>query len=177
MAIDPALQPTYPVQTPPIVAPRTQGMVISLMNIAQMRYMAFEPFSPANSTIPCGVVVTGTTDAMGKTIVTQPTAPGSNLLGVTLWNQQRFLNWNAANGYFEYQANDLVSLLEEGDVIMYSEVAVDVGQPVYNRIAVNGALTRIGALSNAAGTGLELVPRARFLEKSAPGLVRLHVDF
>ncbi len=176
MPIDPALESTFPVQTPPIVAHRTQGMVISLMNINQMRYMAFEAFSPSNVAIPCGVFLTGTTDAMGKTILTQPTAPGSNILGASIWNQQRFLNWNAVNGYYEYQPNDLVSLLEEGDIVMYSEVAVDVGQPVYNRIAVNGALTRIGGLSNAAGTGLELVPRARFLEKSAPGLVRVHVD-
>lgn len=175
MPLDPNIQPKYNVNTPPIVAPRTQGQIISLMNIDQMRYMAFEPFS--GSALPCGVIVTGSTNTMGKTIVSQPTATGTMLLGATIWNQQRILTWNNALSCYMYAADDMVSLLEEGDIVMYSEVAVDVGQPVYNRVVADAALNRIGALSNAAGTGLELVPRARFLEKSAAGLVRVHVDF
>lgn len=176
MALDPTTQALYTVNTPPLVTPRIQGMIISLMNIDQMRFCSFEPFTGA--AIPCGVVVSGTTNTMGKTIVNQPTAPGSNLLGVTLYNPQRILTWNNTSGYYQYAVDDMASLLEEGDVVMYSEVAVEVGQPVYNRIAVDAGLNRIGALSNVAGTGLELVPRAKFLEKtSSPGLVRVHVDF
>lgn len=176
MALDPTVQAQYLVNTPPLVAPRTQGQVISLMNIDQMRFMAFEPFSGASG-IPCGVVVSATTNTMGKTVVTQPTVAGQPLIGVTIWNQQRLLDYNSVLGQYVYKPDDLISLLEEGDVVMFSEIAVDVGQPVYSRLVADAALTRIGAISNTAGAGLELIPRAKFLEKSPAGLVRVHVDF
>lgn len=175
MALDPSVVPGYNVNTAPLAAPRTQGQVISLMNIDQMRYCAFEPFSSGE--LPCGVVVTGTTNSMGKTTVTQPTSAGSLLLGVTIWNQQRILTYDNTLNVYKYRADDMVSLLEEGDIVMYSEVATEVGQPVYFRHTADAALNVIGAISNVAGTGLELLPRAKFLEKANAGLVRVHVDF
>jgi hypothetical protein len=162
----------YPVTTPPFVPEKFQGMIISLMG-RQYRFCAFEPLAAVD--LEAGVFVTGTTDALGNFNVQKPTSTAAKILGVTLLNFQRVLTWDASLGVFKYPAFSMVSLVEEGDIVMYSEVSVDVGDSVYFRHTVNGGLNRIGALANVAGTGLDLAPAGtKFLEKTtSPGLVRV----
>jgi hypothetical protein len=164
----------YPVQTAPLIPEKFQGMIISLMN-RQYRFCAFEPMT-GTTPVEAGVFVTGAVDVLGNTIVTKPIVAGAKILGVTLLNFQRILTWDVAQNCFLYPPNTIVSLLEEGDTVMYAETAVDVADPVYFRVSANAALTRIGAVTNATGVGLDLSPRAKFLEKtSAPGLVRVSI--
>lgn len=162
----------YAVTTAPLYPERFLGMLISLMG-RQYRFCAFEPIAATD--IEAGVLVSGVIDALGTTNVSKPTTPGAKILGVTLLNFQRVLTWDAALGAFKYPAFSMVSLIEEGDIVMYAESAVDVADPVFYRIAVNGALTRIGALTNVAGVGLEPAPaNMKFLEKiTAAGSVRV----
>jgi hypothetical protein len=164
---------TYSVNTPPITPDKWQGQIISLA-ARQYRFSSLEPFS--NGVLECGVVVTGTVDALGVMKVAKPTSTGQRILGVSLLNFQRLLTWNNA-GYFQYPDNDLVTLVTEGDIVMYAEVAVDPGDPVWFRHTASGGNTRIGALGKATGTGLDALPGAKFLDKtSAAGLVRVSLN-
>lgn len=161
----------YTVTTPPVPPVKFAGMVISLSG-RQFRFSAFEPL--AGEELEVGVFVSGVTSALGVTTVTKPTTTGAKILGFTYLNWQRPLVWDEALGTYKYTSGHMVSLLEEGDTVAYSEVAVNVGDDVFFRYGVDAGLTRIGALSNVAGTGKDPVARARFLEKtSAPGLVRI----
>jgi hypothetical protein len=55
---------------------------------------------------------------------------------------------------------------------MFVETVTEVGDKVYFRHTIDGAKNRIGALSNIAGVGLELLPNAIFAESlAAPGIV------
>lgn len=162
---------SYNVNTPPIVPEKWQGQLISLAG-RQYRFSTFEPY--ASGDLEAGVFVTIATDALGVNRVSKPTTTGAKIVGVTLLNFQRVLSWDSVLSAHKYVSGDIVSLIEEGDIVMYAEVAVDIGDPVYLRHTVDTGLTRIGALGKAAGTGKDLVPNAKFLEKtSAPGLVRV----
>lgn len=174
MAIDPANTPQYLVQTPPLVAERALGMIISMIG-RRYRFCAYEPFS--NGLLECGVFVSPTYDpVLYKTKVAKPTAAGGKILGVTILNFQRVMNYDAVLDAYVLPNDSLVSILEMGDIVMYTEVAVSVGDPVYFRYGVDTGKTRIGALSNVAGTGLDLYPNAQFLEaKTSPGLVRVNI--
>lgn len=164
---------SYNVNTPPITPDKWQGQIISLAN-RHFRFSTLEPFS--NGVLEAGVVVTGTVDSLGVLKVAKPTSTGQRILGVTLLNFQRLLTWNST-GYFQYPDNDLVTLVTEGDIVMYSEVAVDPGDPVFFRHTVNAGLNRIGALNKASGTGLDSLPGAKFLDKTAAaGLVRVSLS-
>ena len=167
----PGINLTYAVNTPPIQPEKWQGQIISLMG-RQYRFSSIEPL--ANGTLEAGVVVTGTVNALGVMRVAKPTATGTRILGVSVLNFQRILTWDNTLSAFKYADGDMVTLIEEGDVVMYAEVAVDPGDPVWFRHTADGGLTRIGALGKATGTGKDLLPGAKFLDKtSAPGLVRL----
>lgn len=162
---------TYAVNTPPIQPEKWQGQIISLMG-RQYRFSSIEPFS--NGALECGVFVTGTVDSLGVMKVAKPTTANTRILGVSVLNFQRLLDWDSVLNCFKYKDNDMVTLIQEGDVVMYAEVAVDPGDPVFLRHTVDTGLTRIGALGKASGTGKEAVPGAKFLDKtSAAGLVRV----
>lgn len=162
---------TYAVNTPPIQPEKWQGQIISLMG-RQYRFSSIEPL--ADGVLEAGVVVTGTVDALGVMRVSKPTATAARILGVSVLNFQRILEWDAVLNVFKYADDDMVTLIEEGDVVMYAEVSVDPGDPVWFRHTANGGNTRIGALGKATGTGLDLLSGAKFLDKTAaPGLVRV----
>jgi len=166
------LQPIYSVNTPPLYPERFQGMIISLM-MRQYRFCAFEPL--AGEPLECGVFVTMTSNTtLGFETVSKPTVAGAKIFGASLLNFQRVLNWDATQKVFSYPQGTIVSLLEEGDMVMYAERPAEIGDPVHNRYAADGAFTRLGALSNAPGAGLDPVPGAKFLERvTSPGLVRV----
>ena len=70
-------------------------------------------------------------------------------------------------GTADYVDGDSVPVLTTGGIWVYSEAAVSDGSPVYVRTAANGGLTQLGAFAPAAGTGLTLVPNARFVRDSS----------
>lgn len=161
--------PLYSVTTPPYSTNRHAGSLWSIMG-RQFRYCAFE--GAADTALGCGQFVTATVDALGNYRFKQLSAATDKIFGVSFLNTQRVLTWNSTLEVFEYQADDPVSLIEEGDVFMYAEVAVAAGDPVFTRHAIDAGLNRIGALGKAAGTGLVAVPGAKFLKAlAAPGLV------
>jgi len=70
-------------------------------------------------------------------------------------------------GTADYVDGDSVSVLTTGGIWVYSEAGVQDGSSVYVRTAANGGLTQLGAFAPAAGTGLTLVPGARFVRNSS----------
>lgn len=73
----------------------------------------------------------------------------------------------ATLGSGDYADAETVPVMSEGGIWVYSEAAVNDGDPVYVRTAVNGGLNVLGAFAPAAGTGLTLLTRARFVRQSA----------
>ena len=142
---------------------RHQGSLASIIS-RQYRFCAFEPV--ADDLLPCGVFVTLVADAMGNYRAKPLASANDKVYGVSFYNEQRILVWSDALKAFQYQKDDIVSLIEEGDIFMYSEVAVNIGDDVFARHTANGGLNRIGALANAAGTGLVAIPGAKFVKKT-----------
>lgn len=170
---------TYPVNTPPLVPEKLQGMRIT-QSAAQFKFSNFEGMAgddvitiktgETKTGIESGVFVTAVSNALGDLTFKKLTAASDKIYGFTFLNFQRALLWSESLHCFFYQKGDEVTLVTEGDYVGYSEKPVETLDPVYQRIAVDGTNTRIGALSNAAGTGLMLIPGAKFIEKiSAPG--------
>ena len=158
----------YKVNTPPYSTDRHAGSLWSIMG-RQFRYCAFE--GVADVALPCGVFVTATKDALNNYRFKQLSGATDKIFGVSYLNTQRLLTWDDTNKVFMYSADDLVSLIEEGDIFMYAEAAVEAGDTVYSRYAADAALTRIGATAPAAGTGL-VQTTAKFLKSlTAPGIV------
>lgn len=93
--------------------------------------------------------------------VALPSATGQAMLGVTLFNgTECYRDQDEPYGYLDDQQ---VAIMREGHIIVYCEVAVIAyGDPVYVRHTANGGLNVIGGVANAAGTGLDLVPGAKF---------------
>ena len=69
-------------------------------------------------------------------------------------------------GSGDYADAESVPVMSEGGIWVYSEAAVSDGDPVYVRTAVNGALNVLGSFAPAAGTGLTLLTKARFVRSS-----------
>lgn len=67
-----------------------------------------------------------------------------------------------ANVLAHYVDGDTVPCLYEGSIVVATETAVAAGDPVYVRLAASGGLTSLGMFANAAGTGLVLLPNAKF---------------
>jgi hypothetical protein len=63
-----------------------------------------------------------------------------------------------------YRRGDIVDILAQGvgTVELDSALTIKYGDAVYVRHTANGALTKLGAVSNASGTGLAQVTGARF---------------
>lgn len=93
--------------------------------------------------------------------VALPSATGQTMLGVALFNGvECYLDQDEPYGYLDGQQ---VAIARDCEIIVYCEVSsVAYGDPVYVRHTVNGALDQLGAVSNVAGTGLDLVPGCRF---------------
>jgi hypothetical protein len=72
-----------------------------------------------------------------------------------------------SGGPASYVDGEGVPCLTSGGIYVASEAAVADGDPVYVRTAVSGSNLVLGAFSNAAGTGLTLVPNAKFKRGAA----------
>lgn len=81
----------------------------------------------------------------------------------------------------------LPNVMEFGEMVCYTEQVTKARDPVYFRYAVDATApgyvagarryNAIGNLSNAAGTGLLLLPNCKFLkDKDEPGLVWTRID-
>lgn len=150
---------------------RHPGSLASVIS-RQYRFCAFEPV--ADTALECGVFVTLTPDALGNYRAKHLAAATDKIYGVSYYNEQRIMDWSEPLKAFTYRQDDIVSLIEEGDIFMFAEVAVNAGDDVFTRFAPNGGLTRIGALTNVAGTGVVAVPRAKFLKRmTAPGITQV----
>lgn len=66
---------------------------------------------------------------------------------------------------YGYNRGDTVAALELGKGVaeLDSAVSIEYGDPVYYRHSVDGSLDKIGAVTNAAGTGLAQDTRAQFV--------------
>src|SRR5579885_2055892 len=107
-----------------------------------------------------------------------PSATGGVFAGIAVLNDQ----WGETESDLEaglppgYKPGYPIGLATFGDWWVYSEVAVNINDPVYFRYTAAAAPNNvIGRYSNVAGTGFDPVPKARFLDKSAgAGIVRIN---
>jgi hypothetical protein len=163
------INPDYSPKTPPISTERHLGSLASGSQ-KQFRFCMLEPIADETNGIPCGSFFTGSYDAMGVFRAKLPSQANDKIFGLVYHNIQRLLDWDETLKAFKYPKGEIVTGLNEGDVFSYTEAACNPGDKVYQRIAVDGSLDRIGSLANAAGTGLLEIPGAKFISKmSAPG--------
>jgi len=163
--------PTYSVNTPPLTPDKIQGQIISLAN-RDYRYCSFE--ATAGADLPAGVFLTMVENALTGNTLVVPSATGSKLFGVSIFRESLVMKYNDTDGYYYYEEGDPVSMIEKGDIVMYSETTSAIGDPVFVRHTADGGNTRIGAIANATGTGLDEVTWATYLDSlDAPGLVRV----
>ena len=153
------------------------GMVASLIT-SDLRSTI--PELTAGATAICGTLCNITTNStklvIGNTFVTSNTNP----LGIIAFNPNRVYASNQANldNALIYTQGDPLTVLTQGDIVMFAEVAVNAGDPVFYRTATNGAsLTIPNKVSNVTGTGVVALTGARFMQStSAAGLVIVHID-
>lgn len=139
-----------------------EGMIPTLVN-KTMRYCADENLALVN--IPFGAVVSRVTSS--KFQVTQPTATAARIAGICVGNMQR--SPITIGGVMHVRATDPVTVLENGDIVMYSEAAGKRGDQVYFRYAVDAGRTRLSAIANAAGTGLDPLRGGIYLQDCTAG--------
>ena len=147
-----------------------EGMIPSLVN-KTMRYCAAENVAAVN--MPHGSVVSRV--LASPRLVTQPTATAARVSGIVVANMQRVAI--PINGVLCVKAGDPVTVLEDGDIVMFSEVAAKRGDQVFFRFAVNAGLTRLGAIAPAAGIGLDPLRGGVYLQDCPPGLVWIKYAF
>lgn len=108
-----------------------------------------------------------------------PSATGGVFMGLAVLNDQ----WGQSEADLQaglapgYKPGQPIGLATFGDWFVYAEVAVNVNDPVYFRHTAAAAPNdAIGRYRNAATTGFDQVPKARFLDKSTgAGLVRINL--
>lgn len=102
------------------------------------------------------------------------TAAGQTILGVTVKNDRL---WVPSGGVEGFQVGEQVDILTMGDIWVPCEVTtVQPDQPVFVRHTANGGLNVIGGVANAAGTGLEAVPGAKFKSIRYSGLATITLN-
>ncbi|MEY2833309.1 MAG: hypothetical protein RLZZ574_2568 [Cyanobacteriota bacterium] len=171
MTINPTLKPTYKVIPVDYVAPKIQGNWVDIYQ-TKNRFVVSQYLNEAE--LESGVVIcaTGAHPIHGYTRVSKPVAAGSKIVGISQTNPTLLMVWDEALTCFKFPVNSNVNAATGGDLYMHTEVPVEVGDKVYFRHTVDGAKNRIGAIANAAGVGLELLPNAIFAERmTAPGKV------
>lgn len=146
-----------------------EGMIPSLVN-KTLRYCADENLALVN--IPYGSVVSRVPTS--KFQVTQPTTAAAKIAGICVGNMQR--SPVIVAGVMNVRAGEPVTILENGDIVMHSEIAAKRGDQVYFRFAVDAGKTRIGAIANAAGIGLDPLRGGVFLQDCPVGLVWIKYD-
>jgi hypothetical protein len=171
MALDAGNKATYSVFTPSTVEDKRQGYVVSIYSTKTRQVVTK---ATANSAIEVGVFVFnfGTDPMGGFAKLDKPTVTGKNILGVSVFHRAFTLDWDNTLQAHRYKIGSLLAYASEGTYYMYSEVPVDIGDKVWFRHTVDAGKTRIGAVANATGVGLDAHPTATFAEKiTAPGLV------
>lgn len=81
-----------------------------------------------------------------------------------------------ANVLAHYVDGDTVPCLYEGSIVVATETAVAAGDPVYVRLGASGGLTQLGMFANAAGTGLVLLPNAKFPNAYPAGAAEVEIS-
>lgn len=77
----------------------------------------------------------------------------------------------------EVAAGQVADLLEQGEVWVQVEDAVTEGEPVYVRHTADGGLDQLGVCFDGTGTGLALLPNARFASSAAAaGIARVRIN-
>ncbi len=171
MAIDSANEAKFQILTPPFEESKYQG---NLCTVYDQRTRHVLAQSIAKEELEVGVFITidGLHPLDQAAYVTKPRIDNQKILGMSVRNKVSILKWDAVLKCYKYPIGEEVNYATTGDWYMYSEIAVSKLDDVYYRITADGANTRIGALSNAAGTGLVKHPTAQFAEFiSEPGLV------
>ena len=103
-------------------------------------------------------------------------ATGQTLAGVTVQNNAQATT-TVDSAVIGIQPNDFGDLMTHGDIWVECEVpTVRPGEPVFVRHTANGGLNKIGAVANAAGTGLDAVPQARFASTASDGIAIINVN-
>ena len=152
--------------------PGTAGQIASL-NLFHI-YQAIPPLvNRSGAVLPYGVFVRLDPATSSVRLLS---ATGQTLLGVTCQNDalaQTYID-SAVKGV---QVDDFVDAFTHGDIFVRCETpTARPGDPVFVRHTANGGLNVIGGVANAAGTGLDAVPQARFVSTVADGLVVINVN-
>lgn len=167
MAHDPTIKETFPVHfSVEEEKVKILGGFTNIYTNKARNYMArFTSSVPIACSVP--VINAGAHGLYGYTRVSPVTAAGQNILGIAHYNPTRVYDWDEANGWFVYKPGDLVSIITTGDFYGYAEKPVEVGDPVYVRIAADaaGGFNRVYSYSNTAGAGLIVVPDTKFVER------------
>lgn len=132
-------------------------------------------YNRSGDSIPFGVMVRP--DPANPGCVLPLSATGQVILGVVYRNHFRALIDSSTPG--EVPDGDLIDVLARGAVIVSCEDATaNIDDPVYVRHTANGGNTLIGVVASAAGTGLDLLPNARFVSPyyATPGRAMIYID-
>jgi hypothetical protein len=152
--------------------PGTAGQIASL-NLFHIYQAIPALVNRSGAVIPYGVFVR--LDSATNSV--RPlSATGQTLLGVTVQNNALAHTYidSAVKGV---QIDDYVDAMTHGDVFVSCETpAARPGDPVFVRHTANGGLGVIGGVANAAGTGLDAVPQARFVSTVSNGLAVINVN-
>lgn len=142
---------------------RFEGMIPNLVN-KTLRYCSDE--NTASEPIPLGSVVCF--DSAKVNGVKVATKADDVIRGIAVFNMQRVYD-SDASGRLIYRKGDPVTILEDGDVIMYAEADTTSGKQVFFRGAVDAQKTHLSAIAVATGTGLFPLLGARTLETVKAG--------
>ena len=83
-----------------------------------------------------------------------PDAAGNALAGVSMSDKSVPAIGGFGNNTTVYQSGAVVGVLEDGKVCLVAESAIAMADTLYFRHTANGALTTLGAVAGASGTGL-----------------------
>lgn len=152
-------KPGYPGQLASLDLFRISGTIPGYRN----RDLAALPFGRFVIKLASGVDAVGLISAAGQTV-----------LGVSVKNDRLYVPSGGVEGF---QIGEQVDVLTMGDIWVPCEVAtVRPDQPVFVRHTANGGLNVIGGVANAAGTGLEAVPGAKFKSIRYSGLATITLN-
>lgn len=98
-------------------------------------------------------------------------------LGVAIFDPTVPTNW-PSTVTVPYPAGQMVPILHRGRCYVAVETSCTAGGAVYVRQTADGLLTRLGAFNGSAGTGLSLLPCAKFCstQATAGGLALLEIN-
>jgi hypothetical protein len=149
----------------------TQGLAfegqILTNNYGSIRGALRPYFNNTSFTIPYGRVVVKVSGS--KTNIQLPTASGTTPEGITIFNDFRSPVSFDNLGTQGYANKEQVSVLKGGgiDVVVWSEVAVDIDDAVFYRHAgADNVNTFLGRFSNVTGANFTAYTNARFITKT-----------